>query len=156
MLSGFEVYPRWVPLFCTVLLSTRFMYPLWPSTLITNRNCLSLKQSSLLLIKLTWFCLCLRFGYPDPEYLRRVKEELAAKGVQWMIRFYMRCNLHCYFQFFSIKMEFQKWRNQALNMRKELLLGKFMSKHKQFFLVHVASLKWSGAPNEDIVQNHLT
>ena len=25
-----------------------------------------------------------RFGYPDPGYLRRVKEELAAKGIRWM------------------------------------------------------------------------
>ncbi|KAJ7374766.1 E3 ubiquitin-protein ligase dtx3l [Desmophyllum pertusum] len=23
-----------------------------------------------------------RFGYPDPDYLRRVKEELAAKGIR--------------------------------------------------------------------------
>jgi hypothetical protein len=28
------------------------------------------------------------FGYPDPTYFNRVKEELAAKGVYWYI-----CNI---------------------------------------------------------------
>jgi len=27
------------------------------------------------------FCACCRFGYPDPTYFARVKEELAAKGI---------------------------------------------------------------------------
>ena len=28
-----------------------------------------------------WF-LCFRFGYPDPTYLQRVQDELAAKGIK--------------------------------------------------------------------------
>ena len=28
------------------------------------------------------FLTCFRFGYPDPSYLQRVQEELAAKGIK--------------------------------------------------------------------------
>ena len=41
----------------------------------------SLHSSVFNVLCLLWYCCSPRFGYPDPTYIQRVKEELAAKGI---------------------------------------------------------------------------
>ena len=45
-----------------------------------------------------------RFGYPDPDYLRRVKEELAAKGIKWLTEEIICaiCNRICFIDIASL------------------------------------------------------